>query len=67
MTRIGFFTGKIYEEVTDPSTIKECCTMLNDKDPVIHDEEARKRCHEKLKHRCIGCYGCPASTEVTFE
>lgn len=57
-TRIGFYTGKLYDGSVDVSTIKECCQVLNYKEPVLDDEELVVRKRAELKHRCIGCNGC---------
>lgn len=59
MVRLGFFTGKIYDSSINPSTITECCIMLNYKEPVDENEELVIRKRKELKARCEGCYGCP--------
>lgn len=51
MKRIGCFTGKIYDETVDISTITECCVM-NDNPTKIDILEARLKCE-----KCSG--GCP--------
>ena len=57
-TRIGFYTGKLYNSSVDVSTIKECCQVLNYKEPVLDDEELVVRKRAELKLRCVGCNGC---------
>lgn len=57
-TRIGFYTGKLYDSSVDVGTIKECCQILNYKEPVLDDEEFVIKKREELKQRCVGCYGC---------
>ncbi len=57
-TRIGFYTGKLYDSSVDVSTIKECCQVLNYKEPVLDDEELVVRKRVELKQRCIGCNCC---------
>lgn len=57
-TRIGFYTGKLYDSSVDVSTIKECCQVLNYKEPVLDNEELVVRKRIELKLRCVGCNGC---------
>lgn len=57
-TRIGFYTGKLYDSSVDVSTIKECCQILNYKEPILNDEELVVRKRAELKLRCVGCNGC---------
>lgn len=58
MTRIGYFTGKLYDGAVDPSTIKECCMVLNYKEPIQDDEELVITKRRELRSRCAGCYQC---------
>lgn len=37
MKRLGFYTGKIYDDTVDPSTIEECALALNYKKPITDD------------------------------
>lgn len=53
MKRIGFFTGKIYDENHDVSKIGECCLMFS--------EDSCSIDHKELKKRCDGCHCCPES------
>lgn len=61
MKRLGFYTGKLYDSSVDPSTIKECCQILNYKEPILDDEELVVRKRLELKQRCIGCNDCEES------
>lgn len=56
--RMGFYTGKIYDNSVDISTIKECCQILNDRE--FHNRNLDKKRLE-LKLRCVGCNGCEES------
>lgn len=58
MTRLGFYTGKLYDSSVDVDTIKECCLVLNFKEPVRDDEELVVKKRIELKKKCLGCYGC---------
>lgn len=57
-TRIGFYTGKLYDSSVDVKTIKECCQVLNYKEPVLEDEELVVKKRAELKLRCVGCNAC---------
>ena len=57
-TRLGFYTGKLYDSSVDVSSIKECCLVLNYKEPVLDDEELVVKKRIELKQRCAGCTGC---------
>ena len=57
-TRIGFYTGKLYDSATNVSDIKECCQILNYKEPVLDNEELVIRKRKELHERCIGCNAC---------
>ena len=48
MKRIGMFTGKIYDENVDVSTIEECCVMCGN--PTEKDIA-------RAKLKCILCPG----------
>lgn len=61
MKRMGFYTGKIYDDSTDPKDIKECCQCINYKEPILEDEELIIRKCRMLHERCIGCNGCEES------
>lgn len=61
MTRIGFYTGKLYDGTVDPDTIKECCEVLNFKEPILDGEELVVKKRAELRKRCVGCYGCEES------
>ena len=60
VTRIGFYTGKIYDSSVDTSTIKECCQILNN-DELVKDEEFLTKKRFELKVNCNGCHGCEES------
>ena len=57
-TRIGFYTGKLYDSSVDVSTIKECCQVFNFKELVLDNEELVVKNRMELKQRCIGCNAC---------
>ena len=61
MTRLGYFTGKLYDDSVDPESIKECCLCLNFKEPVVNDEELIVKKRVELRKRCEGCYACEES------
>lgn len=61
MTRIGCFTGRLYDSSFNVSDIKECCVLLNYKEPVLDDEELVVLKRSQLKQRCIGCHECEES------
>ena len=65
--RMGFYTGKLYDSSVDTSTIKECCQVLNFKEPVLDDEDLVIKKRAELKQRCIGCNGCEESQKSTTE
>lgn len=56
--RIGFFTGNIYDDTIETSTIKECCRIINDKNPT---DEFINLTRKELRQRCVGCNGCEES------
>ena len=61
-TRIGFYTGKIYDESVDPENIKECCHVFNCDEstikPLLDNDELLTKLRSELNMRCIGCNGC---------
>lgn len=61
MKRLGFYTGKLYDETVDPSTIGECCQTLKWKEPIYDDEELIVKKRAEFKERCKGCNGCQES------
>ena len=61
MKRLGFFTGKIYDETIDTASIKECCLYLT-KDNENNEEYIAERKADN-KQRCMSCFGCPISKE----
>lgn len=68
MVRLGYYTGKLYEEGTDVSTIRECCAVLNFKPPVYDDEELVVLKRTELKKRCVGCFECQeAKNDLNLE
>lgn len=44
MKRMGKYTGKIYNEDTDFSKIKECCLVLNNHITEEHMNKSKKDC-----------------------
>jgi len=60
-TRIGFYTGRLYDSSVDLDTIKECCEVLNYKEPVLENEELVIEKRKQLRKNCIGCFGCEES------
>lgn len=61
MTRLGYFTGKLYDSSVLADDIKECCLVLNYKEPILNDEELVVLKREQLKQRCIDCHSCEES------
>ena len=59
--RIGFYTGKLYDSSVDIDSIKECCEVLNDEDPICDHEELAMLKHLQLKLNCIDCNACEES------
>lgn len=59
--RLGFFTGKLYDSSVDTSTIKECCAVLNWKEPILDDEPLLIEKRRQLRMSCVGCFGCEES------
>lgn len=57
-TRIGFYTGKLYDSSVDIKSIKECCQLLNYKEPILENEELIVKKRAELKQRCGNCHGC---------
>ena len=49
-TRIGCYTGKLYDSSVDVSTIQECCQILNWKEPVFENEEAAFVAREHIEY-----------------
>ncbi|WP_099467789.1 hypothetical protein [Konateibacter massiliensis] len=61
MKRMGFYTGKIYDDSVNPADIKECCQYINYKEPILDDEELIIRKRKLLHERCIECNSCEES------
>lgn len=59
MKRLGYFTGKIYDESIDTATIQECCLSLTEEQAKDEDFIQKKNFENKMK--CITCFGCPIS------
>lgn len=57
-TRIGCYTGKLYDGSVSNDSIKECYQVLNYKEPVLENEELVIKKRNELKLHCIGCYNC---------
>lgn len=49
MVRLGFYTGTLYDSKVNPVDIKECCLVLNFKEPVLEDEELVVRKSRRIK------------------
>ena len=63
MKRLGFFTGKIYDDKDyNCRNYPECCLCLSDER--AEDEEYLNKERLKNKIKCSGCNGCPASQEA---
>ena len=60
-TRVGFYTGKLNDSSVDISTIKECCEVLNWKEPILEDEPLLFAKRKQLRMNCAGCFGCEES------
>lgn len=60
-TRLGFYTGRLYDSSVDIESIKECCLVLNFKEPVRDDEELVVKKRAELRKNCLGCFGCEES------
>lgn len=63
-TRLGFYTGRLYDSSVDIESIKECCLVLNFKEPVRDDEELVVKKRAELKKNCEGCFGCEESRRI---
>ena len=60
MKRVGFYTGRIYPDDVDTSTIGECCTLISKEDE--EDEERVQLLRLRGKVMCAQCPGgCPES------
>lgn len=57
-TRIGCYTGKLYDGSVSNDYIKECYQVLNYKEPVLENEELVIKKQNELKLNCIGCCNC---------
>lgn len=57
MTRIGFYTGQIYDNTTPLANINECCAVINFDPTTDIDKLNAKRYTLKLK--CDACSGDP--------
>ena len=53
--RMGFYTGKLYDNSFDPEDIHECCRVLNWKDPILNDEKLVVSKRLELKKLCEQC------------
>lgn len=59
MKRLGFYTGRVYDESVDVKDIKECCLVFES-----GNEEFVMRKSEELKRKhCIGCFECGEAAE----
>lgn len=64
--RLGFYTGKLYDSSVDTSTIKECCAVLNWKEPILGDEPLLIEKRRQLRMSCAGCFGCEESRKTRY-
>lgn len=64
MKRLGFYTGTLYNDSTNLGSIKECYMALNQEDPILKEEKLLLETKNKLKERCIGCFGCEESRKI---
>ena len=53
MRRLGVFSGKVYEENVDVSSITECCYLFES------DVEHQQVQNMRSALRCLSCNGCP--------
>ena len=57
MFRIGFFTGRVYEDdKTSLKDIHECCAQVQEEQRDYIDDIA-----QTLHEKCDGCHGCEES------
>ena len=54
MSRLGKFTGHIYDDNYDFSNCSECCTIIP-----IEKFISERRVKDLLS--CMSCFGCPAA------
>lgn len=68
MTRLGFYTGKLYGSDEDISKIGECCLCLSDKEAkeLVSSEEALRITSARLKVKCYNCNACPEANKSVF-
>ena len=65
MTRIGFYTGKVYDDSVDITMINECCRVLNG-DELNYDQEQLVILKKELLLNCNGCCGCEESQKSSI-
>lgn len=61
MRRLGFFSGKLYSTDTPIEDIKECCFIMQYKDPSERTTAFLEQKRKELKNKCTGCKGCALS------
>ena len=59
MSRLGKFTGRVYDDDYDFSKCPECCTIITDEQ--AKDKEFVYQHHIKDLKDCVFCNGCPAA------
>lgn len=57
--RQGHYTGVLYDENTDFSTVTECCRCLSEAE--ANDEDTLNKRHLSDLLICAGCMGCPTA------
>jgi hypothetical protein len=57
--RQGKYTGTLYPDNYDFSTVTECCTCVSERDAM--DEESVNARHLKDLMQCVVCCGCPTA------
>lgn len=63
MSRLGKFTGHIYDDNYDFSNCSECCTIIP-RDIEKDEEQLEKFISERRVKdllSCMSCFGCPAA------
>lgn len=64
-TRLGFYTGKLYDSSVDVNSILECCLVLDNVKHLLDDEERMDKWRLEVRKRCVGCMGCREAQKDT--